>query len=796
MAANEAELESIVVRILGDGSSFQTMMKQAVQSAQQSASAVQVAGQQIEQIRSGLVGFASTALTALSGYGMTTSLMGAFDKFSELERNTLKFNAVLEFNKRNVKETTDEYKRFTEQIMQVTTLSKGEIMSLLKRAETMGFTGAKAEQLAKASIGLGAASEMSAESAMSMVIALERGNTQMLRRIPALRGIHDQQQLVAKANELMNLGLKEEAALAQTAPVQLERLKKAFGGVTMEVGGLVSQALTPLVKMLTQAVDRFKALAPETRTYIAYVSGLVLVLLALPTMYSTLIFLLNATGVSFAFSTAMQLINLGAWLAWQAVVLAAQFTVGTFNVLWSFFNAALWATFVTIPFAILQWIGWIGAMVVWGVTLTMVKLVLLAYNLAVAVATTLWAAYTTAAGGATLGTLAYAAGALVGKAAVWLLNAALTVKNVLLAGIPMVIGLAVAAFTAFVAVVTASTGGVFAFIAALLALAATLLVLTAVAVPVVLLGTAVVILAVALWDVFNAVKSLPESLSAVNELTKGFMYWFGIVKDIIKAAQIDMPMAWEMVRLAAMLAVYQIRDAWPTLWQFIKSGFGTLFDFIAASMVLSFQRAFAELALLMADIPGFDKVFGAGAADQLRRWNGELKTAQEQVNRLAIAQAQAAAAALDFGADSPEARQARARLDELRGALRAKEEVEKAKKMGGDVGDGFNKGLGEHLHKLEPALYSSAEALARLNEWKDKLSKKPAGEQGPANAPAPGGIPGAVVVNNQPGKDVGAAFGGAVAAGNEQARVEKILADILEQLKNNPVMVIPAGFGQ
>lgn len=592
---NQTQLEELVIKLTGDGVQYQKMISSAAQQTTAAAATVMQAGKQIEQVSNSLKGFASAAVSALAGFGLATSLRGTFEAFEELEKKTIKFNSILEFNGRNVAETTAEYKKFAAAIVQHTTASKGEVFALLQQAETMGFTGEKAEQLAKFSIGLGQASDMSAHQAMSIAIALERGNVQMLRRIPALRGIHDEQQLLAKAQQLANLGLKEEEALTKTVGFQIEKLQRAFKGISIEIGGMVAEGLKPLVGIMTQAVAQFQALSPETKQWITWIAAGTLAFLALGPAISTALFLMDALGINFVINTAMQIASMAVWAAWTAVVWLAQAAMTVFSVLYGFFSTVISLNTLSIILNVAWWIISTGAIWAWSAAVLIAKGAAWLLNLVLGTLLIAQAAGAAAAGAEAGAFLAFSASAIAAKVATWLLNAALTAKNVLLAGIPALIGAVVLALGAMVTAMFAAAAAVLALVFGLTLITGGLALIGAA-------GVVLFMVAKGLWDIVAATLATKEAIGGAAGITTVFWEWYGIIKDIVRVAQTDMPLAWELVKAAFWLAIVQIKSAWLPLWEYVKtSGFavgaflGNMFSSIFVSILRVGQQSFSAL---------------------------------------------------------------------------------------------------------------------------------------------------------------------------------------------------------
>jgi len=90
----ETELESMVVRLLGDGSSYTQMMQQAQTGAMQTAQQVQQSAQQIESITTSITGFAGAAATALAFFGIKQFVSDAGNAYRESELSITKLSAA------------------------------------------------------------------------------------------------------------------------------------------------------------------------------------------------------------------------------------------------------------------------------------------------------------------------------------------------------------------------------------------------------------------------------------------------------------------------------------------------------------------------------------------------------------------------------------------------------------------------------------------------------------------------------------------------------------------------------
>jgi hypothetical protein len=319
---NDLELQNLLVRLTGDGSSYQRMLDVAQQQAVKAAGAIETASRRIQSFHQGIQNFASVALGALSGLGIATSFGGLISKANEFERGQIRMRAAVEANGHAMADVLPVYQEYAARMEKVSTSSKGEIMALLQQAETMGFSGDVATRLATNSIGLAGATDMEAQHALTLAIALERGNVSMLRRVPQLKGIHDETELVNRAVSLMNQGLRTQAELAVSGGGQIEKLGRSLGDISREAGIFLASYLNPLVRTLRNAIDWFRALSPEVKqTAVSFVAISAAILLINPVLSFTGT-LLGALGVKAIFTTA-------AWVAMKVAMLATSIVVST-----------------------------------------------------------------------------------------------------------------------------------------------------------------------------------------------------------------------------------------------------------------------------------------------------------------------------------------------------------------------------------------------------------------------------------------------------------------------------------
>lgn len=294
--ASEAEIETLLVRLTGEGSEFQSMMQQSQQSVEHAAKLIEEKTKEIEGFFKGM---ADKVKGALEVFGAMEWFKESFHAFEDREVALIKLKGAIEGTGRASGPAIEEWKQFAEEIAHTTLIGKGEVLALAKQAEQMDKTGKAAQGLVEDSIGLGAAMDMGAEHAMTLILALERGNVQMLRRVPALRGIKDESILVAKAEQMMTQGMKTAKELSNTTGGSITHLTHEIHSLFMDLGSLVSKGLKPVVEMMRQGVQWFKGLSKETKILALAIPGLSAALFGLHNYFGKISTVVKAISLVF-----------------------------------------------------------------------------------------------------------------------------------------------------------------------------------------------------------------------------------------------------------------------------------------------------------------------------------------------------------------------------------------------------------------------------------------------------------------------------------------------------------------
>lgn len=286
--ANETELERLVVRLTGDSVEFQRMCQQASIAANQTAEQVQKAGEQIEK---SLAGKLQGLGASISGFGHAIKSMMApieglrndsFDAFSEAELISIKLNATLAANGRNVQLVRAQYDKFAEKMQEMTVLDDDAILGLLKMAESFSLTGEAAQQATQQAMQLASINGSSAESMMRVTAAMAQGDIKRAmmfsRMIPQLRGVRDETEFMAKYTALAAAGQEVLTKEANTCAGQLKQLANVFGNLKEKLGEAIAEQLKPWVTWLKELASKFMDVSKEVWSFIARVTGILVVI--------------------------------------------------------------------------------------------------------------------------------------------------------------------------------------------------------------------------------------------------------------------------------------------------------------------------------------------------------------------------------------------------------------------------------------------------------------------------------------------------------------------------------------
>lgn len=320
-------LTNLVVRLTGDGSSYEAMMDRAQSSTTSAADNIESAANRAE---GSIKNFANSAVAALAVLGAGALGKEALGNFQEAESIGIKLNAVLEANGRNVQALTADYTDFAVALEKSTVMEDDAILKLATMAETMRTTGEATKQAVKGAIAIAAVNDGAAESYIRFTAALARGDTEtamsMARMIPQLRGIKNETVFLAEAEKLLTVGMKAAEAEMKSSAGQLKVLRRDWGNMLEDFGKVVAVGLKPVVEWLAKGTAWLRGLSDEAKQNITIVAALVAGLVALGPAIAIVKLLLApilavvkalqlATVVAYGFQAAM--VGLAAYGIWK-----------------------------------------------------------------------------------------------------------------------------------------------------------------------------------------------------------------------------------------------------------------------------------------------------------------------------------------------------------------------------------------------------------------------------------------------------------------------------------------------
>ena len=309
------ELESLVVRLTGDASSYLKMLKEAGERTKQEAD-------QIQGLTSKIEGFMNKASQGLASLGAMAWLKKGLANFQEAEQIGTQLTATLIANGREVEALKADYEEWAIGLEKVTSAEDDHLLKLVGVAETYKLTGDAAKKAVEDAMAFAKITGKGSEEGMlRLTAALATGNMEAAklaaRPIKQLRGIQDPEEFRAEAERLIAAGNKAIEMGRKTSAEQMEILKRDYGNLTEEFGKFTAQGIAPAVAKLTGLVAWFRRLSDgtkETTTYlVAMTAGLVAMNVILPLVGRNLL-ALATNPFAWAVVAVVAIIELGKYI--------------------------------------------------------------------------------------------------------------------------------------------------------------------------------------------------------------------------------------------------------------------------------------------------------------------------------------------------------------------------------------------------------------------------------------------------------------------------------------------------
>lgn len=502
------ELHKLIVRLTGEDAGFKMMVSGATAALGTVSRAVGTVNSRITALVGGMRAFTGTTVSTLKQLGLASTLMGSVRAYDDYQIGIVRLEASIRSSGKSVDEVMPKYRAFAQHMHEATKYTKGQAMGLAGRATQMGYGGEEAVRVAKNAMALasGAINErhQNPDLMVRVADAMEKNDEAKIKRLLQLSKVDTESKTAMQvATERLAAGYevlnKENDLMAN----KLEKATKILKWTGVEIGGLLSQALLPLIHVIEQVVKLVTQLDGTTKKWI---SGIVLAYIA----WKTLKQVLTLVGSFMTILQIRQVALIGVAAIWKAATLAMV------AIQWSM-NTAI------------------------GV-----------YHSLLAAATAFLVIYNTAS--------------LAGTATTWLWNQALLVWNGLITG---GIGL-VAGLTAAIVIL----GGGFG---------------------------ALVIVGRGVWEackaVFDVFQDLGTERGPLEDITGVLKEWWEIIKHVAAAAQVNLPLAFQIAKVGIRIVVEDIKMLWPPLWEFLQEGWKVVADVAATAFKASFDSSIAHIKL-------------------------------------------------------------------------------------------------------------------------------------------------------------------------------------------------------
>lgn len=275
---NETELERLVVRLLGDATSYMDMMSKARLEADKTAAHVVASGRKIEQFGKTMEGFAATTGRTFALLGVGAGVHQLLEMWNEVEDSQIRMEAVLQAHGREVEVMVARYERYADILSETTRLSRDKARELLTLAESFGMTGDQAERAARSANALGKYTRRGPESMMGIVSAFEEGDTKkamaFARQVKELRGVKDEAELVAKYEMLLAAGTQMVAKEMDQADTKIDKAKQQMQQLGIQTGKLLEEAIGPLAEAALKGAKAIQEMDPATKAAVVQVIAL------------------------------------------------------------------------------------------------------------------------------------------------------------------------------------------------------------------------------------------------------------------------------------------------------------------------------------------------------------------------------------------------------------------------------------------------------------------------------------------------------------------------------------------
>lgn len=308
---SETELETLVVRLVGDVDGLVKAFDQATKASEQMAKGIQEQTGKIDGFIGKVEQTAQAAAAAFAAIGFEAWKAEAVASFAEAEMVVVKLTSALRANDREVEVLLKDYQDFAMAMQNATTMGDEAVLMLLRQAETFDLTGDAAKRAVKDAIGLAEANDSSASAMIRMTAAMAKGDAeramQFARMVPQLRGVKDEAEFLQKYAKLVETGFGTATAMTLTHAGSLRKLREAYGNLMEDFGKVVADGLKPLIRWGMELVAWLQAMPMWAKETIVQVGKIAAIVVTLGVAVPALLFVLKSLGTFMAGPLVMAL---------------------------------------------------------------------------------------------------------------------------------------------------------------------------------------------------------------------------------------------------------------------------------------------------------------------------------------------------------------------------------------------------------------------------------------------------------------------------------------------------------
>jgi tape measure domain-containing protein len=720
-----------MVRLVGDGSSYQRMIAEAERSTARLSESVQFHSQRIAGLGLVLRGYGSSvaglvaAGAGVLGVGLGIGAIGgAVKRAAGLEEDRISLGVMLQDMEKG-KKLIEDIQKFaaatplnqpdilhaTKTLLQFRAATENDVIPTLQMlGDVTGGNSQRFNQMALAFGQMSSAGHLMGNDLLQMINAGFNPLTEISRKtgesMDSLRQKMEKGQITVKmVYDAFKSATSSGGAFFGLMEKQSQTMKGLFSTLQDDVGMALTRLGEKIVDVfdLKSVIKSLSAAAQESGRWVDFLSD------KFVEAGRAVREFLNTTGVQ-AFRDSVEGLRQFADEN-RKLVLGLALSAGAVAAVAVAYHVLRTALMTTLAVAVMLKLDQLVGIALWGVykiALLAATAVQLIYtgtvwllNAALTVGTFVYGLFTGATTLATIGT--------------WLLNAALTVLNAELL-IPLAVGLVAAAVTAGVLVVAfaglaAAAYGVYKGASAAL----------------------------------DVILSIPASEGPIKAVADLFSEWGRNLQRIADVSRKDLPMAFDLLKLQAQLAVSQVRDLWPPLMTFIVTTSKIAWGEFKSAAVIAFGDAVTAIwdvvrSVLVEIKDGFLTAMDPRTGlrflmDQLSGSSAKVAEAVgkgvESVNmgkHWELQMRDAMKAFKDALKESANTAELRKQLDDLFALteLKLKWRDQWAKMFGQAAGDGKKKfeetpAVMKVVPKFEAAAWNSGEAATRIAEFRDRL---------------------------------------------------------------------------